>query len=53
MFMKFKEPVAKLKTCRHGMDWNGLLGGFCLPIAIAMGEKANDIDRPSPCHECG
>ncbi len=35
------------------MDWNGLLGGFCLPIAIAMGEKANEIDRPSPWHECG
>ncbi len=50
---KTKGTSAKLKTCRHGTDWNGLLGGFCLPIAIAMGKKANDIDRPSPCHECG
>jgi hypothetical protein len=34
----------------YGLEW--AIRRILKPIAIAMGEKANEIDRPSPCHEC-
>ena len=35
----------------YGLEW--AIRRILKPIAIAMGEKSNEIDRPSPCHECG
>ncbi len=43
--------IENSRAC-HGMDWNGLLDGFCVPIPLAMGEKTKEIDCPNLSHQC-